>query len=423
MSHDAIVVGTGVAGLTAAVRLAEGGARVLVLAKGVGSTHLTGATIDVLGNPYMGSDHFNVGEAIARLPADHPYARVGGAPAVAAALDWLRAQVADGPLEGYEYAGGLERNRLLPTAVGALKPTAMAPVTMLGGEGRDPVAVVGFRQLKDFHPALVADNLARAGIAARSIELDVAVEGRADANAQALARHFDDPAARGAVAGQLAGRMRAGERVGLPAVLGLRDPARVWRELEHRLGRPVFEIPTLPPSAPGMRLYAILRAALRRLGGRVILGAAVTGPLGAGARLDGVRAAVGRREVVHRAGEVILATGGFAAGGLVLDSRWAGREAALGLPLAGMPAAGEPRFTAGYFDEQPMARAGVAVDGELRPVGRDGAPVHANVRVVGASLAGAAPWREKSGDGISLSSGHRAAELILGAAARPAVAA
>jgi anaerobic glycerol-3-phosphate dehydrogenase len=56
-----------------------------------------------------------------------------------------------------------------------------------------------------------------------------------------------------------------------------------------------------------------------------------------------------------------------------------------------------------------MARAGIAVDRELHPAGFE------NVSVVGATLAGAAPWREKSGDGISLSTGHRAAELILGA--------
>ena len=31
----------------------------------------------------------------------------------------------------------------------------------------------------------------------------------------------------------------------------------------------------------------------------------------------------------------------------------------------------------------------------------------------GGALAGAQPWREKSGDGVSLASGHRAAELIL----------
>ena len=49
LHFDAVVIGAGTAGLTAAVRLAEGGARVCVLAKGVGSTHLAPGTIDVLG--------------------------------------------------------------------------------------------------------------------------------------------------------------------------------------------------------------------------------------------------------------------------------------------------------------------------------------------------------------------------------------
>jgi len=63
-----------------------------------------------------------------------------------------------------------------------------------------------------------------------------------------------------------------------------------------------------------------------------------------------------------------------------------------------------------------MGRAGVAVDHGLRPDGLE------NVLVAGATLAGAQPWREKSGDGISLATGHRAAELILGAAAPSAPA-
>ena len=40
LHFDAVVIGAGNAGLTAATRLAEGGARVCVLAKGIGSTHL-----------------------------------------------------------------------------------------------------------------------------------------------------------------------------------------------------------------------------------------------------------------------------------------------------------------------------------------------------------------------------------------------
>ena len=239
------------------------------------------------------------------------------------------------------------------------------------------------------------------------------VTGRADANAQGMAQQLDDPAIRGALVQQLAGRLRGDERVGLPAVLGLRDPHAVWADIEHRLGRPVFEIPTLPPSVPGMRLYTILRAALRAAGGRQVIGPEVVGPVGTGARLEGVRVRIGRREEVHRAGHLVLATGGFASGGLALDSRWHARDAALGLPLAGVPEAGSPRFVPGYFDDQPMSRAGIAVDDELRPLDAGGEPVYENVRVVGASLAGAVPWKEKSGDGISVASGHRAAGLIL----------
>ena len=40
-----------------------------------------------------------------------------------------------------------------------------------------------------------------------------------------------------------------------------------------------------------------------------------------------------------------------------------------------------------------MARAGVAVDGELRPVDAGGERVFDNVLVAGATLAGAEPWR------------------------------
>jgi glycerol-3-phosphate dehydrogenase subunit B len=100
-----------------------------------------------------------------------------------------------------------------------------------------------------------------------------------------------------------------------------------------------------------------------------------------------------------------------------MDSRWHLREPALGLPVGAAPE-GE-RFRPGYFDEQPTARAGVVVDRELRPLDAAGDPVLANVRVTGATLAGAEPWREKSGEGLSLATGYRAAELVREAAGHP----
>jgi glycerol-3-phosphate dehydrogenase subunit B len=413
--HDVVVVGTGLAGLTAAVRLAEGGARVLVLAKGIGATHLSAGTIDVLG--YSEERVDNPREALGRLGDGHPYSLLG-ADAVAASIEWLKARVADGSLSPYAYRGDLDENLLLPTALGVARPSAVVPETMAAGDLRhgEPIFVVGFRGLKDFHPALVADMLGRAGRAARSAELDLVPEGRADVNSLGYARAFDDPSFRVEVTSQLLGRLRADERVAFPAVLGIADPHGAWSDLERRLARPVFEVPTLPPSVPGMRLFAILRDALRRAGGRVILNAVVTGAERDGGRVGALRVRVGLREERRGCDWVVLATGGFASGGLELDSRWTARETALGLPVAGVPAPGEARFAPGYLDDHPIARAGVAVGPDLRPDG------HENVLVTGATLAGAEPWREKSGDGISLATGHRAAELVLGATRQPTAA-
>ena len=108
--HDVVVVGAGVAGLTAAVRLAESGARVLVLAKGVGATHLAGATIDVLG--YAPDRVERPLEALGGLPAGHPYGHVG-ADGIRAAVDWFKARIAGGSLPGYAYVGTAEENLLL----------------------------------------------------------------------------------------------------------------------------------------------------------------------------------------------------------------------------------------------------------------------------------------------------------------------
>ena len=419
--HDVIVVGTGLAGLSAAVRLAEDGARVLVLAKGIGATHLSPGTIDVLG--YAPERVDRPAEAIGALVdarPDHPY-RLVGATGVAAAVDWFKARIAAGPLAPYAYTGGLEENFLLPTAVGAARPSAVVPETMSGGDLRRdaPICVVGLRALKDFHPALAADTLTRAGIQARSVELDLVPEGRADVNALGFARAIDDPAFRAEVTAQVIGQLGVEERAAFPAVLGIADPHGTWAELEHRLGRAVFEIPTLPPSVPGMRVHRSLHEALRRAGGRVILNAVVTGAEHEDGRVSALKTRVGLRDERRGADWVVLATGGFAAGGLELDSRWRARETALGLPLTGMPEPGAERFRPGYFDDHPMARAGVAVDPELRPVDAAGDRIYENVLVAGATLAGAEPWREKSGDGLSLSTGYRAAELVL-AASTPA---
>jgi glycerol-3-phosphate dehydrogenase subunit B len=407
LHFDAVVIGAGMAGLTAATRLAQDGARVCVLAKGVGSTHLAPATIDVLG--YAPDRVTEPGKALEELIAthhDHPYALIG-AEVVADALKWFTDTVAAGPLPGYEYLGGLERNLLLPTAVGALRPSALVPSTMAGGnaEGLHRVVVVGTPSLRDLYPTLCAANLAAAGIEARAINLPMKLE-RADMSSLGIARHFDDPDWRAQFCAELSLALRAEEHVGVPATLGLSDPHAVWMDVEHRLGRRVFEIPTLPPSVPGMRVYEILRSTLRQARGRLVLGGEVIDVDREGSRIAAVTAHSAGHDTRYAAPWFVLATGGFASGAIELDSSWATHERVLGLPLQGLPAEGQPRFVSTYLTEQPMARVGVAVDAELRAQGTE------NVVVAGAALPGAVAWREGSGEGIALSSGFKAAQVV-----------
>jgi glycerol-3-phosphate dehydrogenase subunit B len=405
VTHDTVVVGAGLAGLTAALRLAEDGLSVLVLAKGVGSIQLSSGTVDVLG--YAPDRVESPADALPDFVAahpEHPYARVG-VEAIAASLEWLAARTG--------YTGGVQENVLLPTALGVPKPTALLPASMRAGDlrGGGPFVFVGFSALKDFYPRLVADNLGRVGIAARAVAIAPHVDGEGDPGTLGYARRFDGPAFRDAVVRELEPLLEPGETVGFPAVLGVQDAGAVLHELEQRLGRPVFEVPTLPPSVPGLRLNSLLRLLLRDAGGRVVVGDTVVGAELDGGRVEALLVETAARVKRIAAGTVVLASGGFSAGGLAMDSHGVVRETVLDLPVAGVP--DTPRFDPDYHAEHPLSRAGVAVDDAFRPVDADGRVVAENVRVAGATLGGAVPWREKSGDGISLATGYAAALSIL----------
>lgn len=409
------MIGAGLAGLVAAVRLAELGARVTVVAKGAGGLHLSPGTIDVLG--YAPERVAAPRQALAALAAarpDHPYARL--ADGIDEALEWFRAAV-----PSLSYVGDSGANMLLPSAIGVARPTALAPLSLASGDLRATrrVLVVGLRSLKDFYPRLLADNLARAPmpdgepVAVRHAEATYSPRpGDADVQGQYFARALDHPSDQARLGDELRTLVQPGETILMPALLGLRDPLGAWRAVSERAGAPVAEVPTLPPSIPGMRLQMALTDALSRAGGRLVLGPTAVGGDAEDGRLTAVRVRDAARERPMPADAVVLATGGFASGGLELDSHGHLRESAMDLPVTGPPE-GTPRLSGRLLDHQPLMAAGVSVDDRLRPVDDAMRAVWGNLHAVGAIVAGALPWREKSGEGIAIAGAHRAARTIM----------
>ncbi len=404
-----LVIGAGPAGLLAAGIAAQGGARVRVLAAGIGTTHIMPGWLGVLRGD--GGLKPLLRTRVTEQPG-HPYA-LAGLDALEQGLAALRALV---ETAGLTYVGDLVGNFRLPTALGSEAQAAVVPASFAAGDLADPapMLIAGPAGWRDFYPGLCAENLARRGVSARAatFALPELHDSKFDATAAGVARLFDRPDVRTRVAAQLRAELKGAARVGLPAVVGLAQHRAAWEDLQARIGVPVFEIATLPPSVPGMRLYLALKDALTHLGVPLLLDMEVTRGLVEGNRATGVVVPNPSREAVYRADRIILATGGLYGGGIASDHHGHLREKVFGLPVAGPVERGQ------WFDPQfiPPAgghsvhRAGLWVDSHMRPLDEQGNVVLDNVRIAGRLLAGYDPLEEGSTEGVWLATAYRAVQ-------------
>lgn len=427
---DLLVIGAGLSGLTAAYTAAKAGLQVKVIAKGLGALHWSAGTVDVLG--YLPGSEKPVQRPLAalnNLPDGHPYKLTD----VAAALDAFQALTQELGL-GYGRAPN-DDNWLLPSPVGAARPAFLAPKAQQAGSLRsnEPMVIVGFQGLRDFYPQLIAENLAKQGHQARAEFLPLELlTSRHDSNTIQLAQGLEDAGRRKKLGQALKKLVKSGERIGLPAILGLDNHAQVWTDLQSQAGTPLFEIPTLPPSVPGTRLFRALRRQLQQMGVRVEAGMAVIevsrdwrletrdsqspvsnlqSPI---SKIEWVATETSARPLKHRAQAFLLATGGILGGGFDSDVNGRVWETIFHLPLT-VPQKRPDWFRASFLDlqGQPVFQGGVTVGPDFRPVDETGQPIFANLYAAGSTLAHCDPILERSLEGTAVVSGTAAAQAIL----------
>ncbi|MEO5963857.1 MAG: FAD-binding protein, partial [Candidatus Limnocylindrales bacterium] len=346
------------------------------------------------------------------------------------AVAWLTKHLA---ASGLPYVGTLETPiRRVPTAIGGTRRVAIVPdaqsAALAPWEPDEILVVAGPAGYKDFWPAAIADSLARESVwqgadrPTRVVGVAVELAGlasRNNLNALELARRFDDPALRADDLDRIAravARVSGGRsgRVALPAVFGLDGHAETWAETRARLPLRPFEVPLVPPSIPGVRLWRALRGRIRAAGGRIEVGEMVARIEVEHGRVIAVEMEAATRSHRIRTDAVVLATGGIAGGGLVATG-----EGELVEPLLGLTV-DAPAFDDWLLREaldpagHPLEAAGVRTDHGLHPLDpATGRAALANVLVAGAMLAGQRALRERCGDGVAIASGWRAAQELL----------
>lgn len=413
IESDVLVIGGGLAGLTSALAAARGGTDVRLVSYKQSTLRNASGLVDVLGyTPDGDGPLVHPYKAIPDLPPEHPY-RTVGVSGVRDAMDLF-----DDVAPAYR-GSHTDANALLPTHGGTVKPTARYPASASAGVASDDrnVLLVGFESMVDFDAPHAAAHLEAADVPfdVRGVTIRFPGDLRADAkvtryaklletNGEVTVRGRERPA-REALAARVNPEIEVGERVGVPAILGLDEPERVREALTHKLGTDVFEVPMGPPSLPGIRLEDALFDALDAAGVSIETGNPIVDYEGADL-VERVFLEKNGAEIPYAADQYVLATGGLVGKGIESD-REGVSEPAFDCHVP-HPDDRYDWFDGEVFGDHPFARFGVRTDGSLRPMGPDGSPEFENLRAAGSVLGGYDFAAEKSGSGVSIATGYAA---------------
>ena len=374
MRFDTVIIGGGLAGLTAGISLQEAGRKVAIVSAGQNAMHFFSGNFEDAGP---------VRERIAAL-----FAAAG-----------VRTNAIDGL-------------QLMP--MGKFKDVSLTleDVTVFPDEHiAEKALIVNFTGFHDFYGTFLAETLEKLGISCRIRfvrlpEMEHLRTSPSEMRSVNIARMMDEHWEK--VVADIRVLHKDEDLIILPQVFGLKDAA-VLDKIRTALPARVAFIGTMPPSVPGIRTQMLLKRRFEVLGGTFLMGDEVT----SAALHEGIVSSITTRNldtVRLFADHFILASGGFFSKGL------ASTPSQVYEPLFGLDIDfAQDRndwYDADFFASQPYMDFGVKTDAELHPM-KDGEPVR-NLFAIGSVLGNTRREDFGTAAGLAIRTAFAAADIIKG---------
>ncbi len=406
------IIGSGIAGFAASIFAINRGIDTAQIGN-TGAVAYTTGYLDLLGSVEDSSttidDPWKQLEILKKSNPNHPLSRIDPVD-IKNGFDQFTAFLGEC---GIAYNQPADSNITALTPAGTLKKTLCIPTTMQAGpiafRDKSPCVIIDFRGLKGFSAHQVVANLHDRWPEISSARITFPDMDHGEIYPEVIARALEVASNREKLSKLLVQAAGKAKVIGLPAVLGMHQPDNVLNDLERLTGLTIFEIPTMPPSVPGIRLREMFEQVFPQKGITLIPQQKVNS-LEFDSNGAILSLADNYGQIIIRSKAVILATGRFLSGGL--DAQISGiSESLLNLPVS------QPTHRSDWYNEKytdirghKIHRAGIEVDDSFRPLNEDGTPYNERLFAAGIILAHQDWIRSRSGAGIAISTAFKAVE-------------
>ncbi len=418
MKCELMIIGGGLAGMAASIFAADKGIKTFQTGNTTGLSLVSGL-IDLMGvfpisEGVFHRNPFDAIEAVSQNMPKHPMAKIEKSD-ISHAIDYFVDLLNK---SGLPYIYEKEKNQLMITSAGTVKPSYCIPFSMIEGvkayESKTSCLIVDIERMKGFSARQVAETFKDewSDISYATIAFP---EKKGEVFSEAAAVALEHPDVLKQFADNIIPHVKESKVVGFPAILGMDKSQQVIEELEKIIDVPVFEIPMLPPSLPGVRLRNTVESYLKDngvtlLGQKKILAVERSAT---GNHLFTVGEDLDSEIIKVEAEAAVLASGRFLGSGLSADYSSV-IETVFGIPVA-QPENRRRWHSKDFFDKEghPINSAGIETDEFFRPLNSDGKPFLDNLFAAGSILANNDWMRMKSGAGSAIATAYAAVDSYL----------